>query len=81
MSQSGPRDGLGNALPIRIRSTQEQQLARLMFEDFVSFTSNRWQHNEWKTYSEEEVILDWNDLELSDCPTVADNGKYGRITR
>ena len=80
MLRSGPRNGLGEALPIKNRSTQEQQLARLMFKDFVSFTSHRWQCNKWKTYSEEEVIRDWSKLELSDCPTVADNGKYGRIT-
>jgi len=77
MSKSGPRDALGNALPIRIRSAQEQQLARLMYDDFVSFTSHIWEHNEWKTYSEEEVIWDWS--ELSDCPTMAANGKYERI--
>jgi hypothetical protein len=79
MLRSGPRNGFDEALPIKIRSAQEQQLARLMFKDFVSFTSHRWQHNMWKTFSEEEVIRDWSKLELSDCPTMADNGKYGRI--
>jgi len=79
MLRSGPQNSLGDALPIRIRSALEQQLAGIIYQDFVSFTSHRWENNKWKTYSEEEVIRDWSKLELSDCHVMADNGKYARI--
>jgi len=78
MLRSGPRNSRGDALPIRIKSPLEQELAGIMYQDFVSFTSHRWENNKWKTY-EEEVIRDWSKLELSDNHVMADNGKYGRI--